>query len=354
LIDRVSAWWLKLPLKEPYENALGALPDFDAIVLCLRDSAGRAGYGEACPVAGYSPECPAEAWNFARDAAAELCGQPLVDVLAYARRHQARFPFVASAIAEAWSCLMDDPLVAPAKEPLRVELAGTVNSLSTEDACRRAIALCDAGYHVLKVKVGYEPMADAERVNAIARATAGRARLRVDANQGYDEASARHFAAGVHRDAIECFEQPVHAGAWRELGRIAAASPVPLMLDESIYGTEDIRRAANEVGAKAVKLKMSKAGGPSALREQVALARELELDVVIGNGVASDLGCLHEALCFARLGLDKPAEMNGFLKLRTRLLPAALTFEPPYLRLQPGQSDRPLDDSLEKLTLDRV
>ena len=60
-LARFSAWWLKLPLTEPYQNALGALDAFDAMVVRIEDADGRVGWGEACPVAGYSPETPAEA-----------------------------------------------------------------------------------------------------------------------------------------------------------------------------------------------------------------------------------------------------------------------------------------------------
>lgn len=353
-LQTLAAWRLRLPLKEPYLNALGPLADFDAIVFRLGAPGGRSGWGEACPVAGYSPETPDEAWDFARGAVEALAGGSIPEVLAYAREHQAHFPFVASALNEAAACLSGDPLLAPVDAPVAVELAGTVNSLSTEDACRRAVALCDAGYRTLKVKVGYEAGRDAARVNAIAAAVGDRARLRVDANQGYDVESALRFARAARPDAIEVFEQPLRADAWPQLAQVAAGSPLPLMLDESIYGIDDIRRAAQEVGARAVKLKMSKTGGPAGLREQVDVARRYGLGVVIGNGVASDLGCLHEALCFARLGLDRAAEFNGFLKLRSPLLPAGLRFEAPCLRLDPGVPAEPSRAALETFALDRI
>jgi L-Ala-D/L-Glu epimerase len=96
------------------------------------------------------------------------------------------------------------------------------------------------------------------------------------------------------------------------------------MLDESIYGDADIERAAGIGGIAALKLKMSKSGGPDHLARQVARCRELGLKVVIGNGVASDLGCLHEGRLYLRLGLTTAGEMNGFLKPVHGILSAPL------------------------------
>ena len=354
LHPQAEAWRLHLPLKEPYYNALGPLPYFDCIVLKLSTSDGQIGWGEACPVTGYSPESPDEGWDFVRAALVELRRRPLAEALAYAQAHHQRFPFVASAIAEAVSRHARDHLLTPVDRPTKVELAGTVNSLSIEDACQRAVALCDSGYRTLKVKVGYEPDADVARVNAISDAVQGRARLRVDANQGYNEDAALRFACGARGDAIEFFEQPLPADAWEGLARVTARSPLPVMLDESIYASADIERAAREVGARAVKVKMSKAGGPAGLKEQVDTARSLGLEVVVGNGVASDLGCLHETLCFVHLGLDTAAEFNGFLKLTSPLLDATLSFTAPHVRLDPGPLSQPSQRALAQFAVDRV
>ena len=346
-IAHVRAWWLRLPLTEPYFNALGPLADFDAIVLRLEAADGRVGWGEACPVAGYSPETPQAAWDFVGIAVDELAGRPLDDLDAYARAHHRRYPFVASALAEAAARLRNDDLLAPVDAPIAVELAGTVNTLSRDEAPARALDLVEKGYRTLKVKVGYDAPADAARVNAIADAVGGRARLRVDANQGYDADAALAFAAAVRPEAIEVFEQPLPADAWAGLARVARRAPLPVMLDESIYDASDIDRAAKEVGAAAVKLKMSKAGGPAALREQVARARGLGLKVVVGNGVASDLGCLHEGLCFARLGIETAGELNGFLKLKAPLLGTALRFDAPYLKIGSGPLAAPDSTRIE-------
>ncbi|MWD26061.1 hypothetical protein E0K89_001030 [Aquicoccus sp. SCR17] len=330
-IEMIDAFRLRLPLKQPYENALGTLSHLDAILYRVVAEDGREGWGEACPVAGYSPETPDEAWDATRAILPQMVrdaveGQAAVD------RLTATHPFVASALNEAMadlSGLFDDAWNKVRNQP--IELLGTVNTLDPDAAPEVALSLIEAGYRTLKVKVGYQPVRDAERVRNISAVLGDGVRMRIDANQGYDVDDALAFARAVPPDHVEVFEQPVHQEDWGGISSVAEQSPLPIMLDESIYSEDDIRRAATIAGVAAIKLKMSKAGGPVQLRSQIALCRELSLDVVIGNGVASDLGCYHEALLQAVFGLDRAGEMNGFTKPLTSVLSSPLQLDGPNL-----------------------
>jgi len=330
-IDTIEAFRLRLPLKEPYENALGTLAHLDAIIYRILSADGREGWGEACPVAGYSPETPDEAWS-ATCAILPIMARDMTEGRAAVQRLEATHPFVASALNEALADLsgvFDGAWKAFGNRS--VELLGTVNTLDAEAAPHIALGLIEAGYRTLKIKVGYEPGRDAQRVRNISAVIGDGVRLRIDANQGYDVDQALAFARSVPPDHVEVFEQPVHQKNWAGISSIASQSPLPIMLDESIYAADDIRRAAKITGVTAVKLKMSKAGGPEQLRDQVALAQSLGLDVVIGNGVASDLGCYHEALMQSVLGLVRAGEMNGFTKPLCSLLSAPLRLDGPNL-----------------------
>src|SRR5690625_4673794 len=73
-IENAALYWVQTPLHVPYENSLHRITALDAILVRLQDDRGNVGWGEACPVKGYSPESPAEAWNYAVDKVAELHG----------------------------------------------------------------------------------------------------------------------------------------------------------------------------------------------------------------------------------------------------------------------------------------
>lgn len=330
-IETIEAFRLRLPLKQPYENALGTLSDLDAILYRIVTADGRSGWGEACPVEGYSPETPDEAWE-ATQAILPLMVLDMAEGQAAVERLESTHPFVAAALNEALADVegvFDAAWKAFSARP--VELLGTVNTLDPEAAPQVALDLIEAGYRTLKVKVGYEPGRDAQRVRNISAVIEEGVRMRIDANQGYDVDRALAFARSVPPDHIEVFEQPIHQKDWDGIASVAGQSPLPIMLDESIYADDDIRRAAAIAGVTAVKLKMSKAGGPEQLQNQITLCRSLGLDVVIGNGVASDLGCYHEALMQSVLGLDRAGEMNGFTKPSTGVLSAPLRLDGPNL-----------------------
>jgi L-alanine-DL-glutamate epimerase-like enolase superfamily enzyme len=91
------------------------------------------------------------------------------------------------------------------------------------------------------------------------------------------------------------------------------------MLDESIYGLADIERAAELKAARFIKLKLMKMGGLDRLEEGLLRIRALGMEPVLGNGVATEIGCWMEA-CVAQRTIANAGEMNGFLKPSARLL----------------------------------
>lgn len=84
-----------------------------------------------------------------------------------------------------------------------------------------------------------------------------------------------------------------------------------------------------------VKLKLMKMGGVNKLAEGLALVRELGMEPVLGDGVASDLGCWMEA-CAARHHLRNAGEMNGFLRQRAPLAADPIIAEDGKMRLGAG------------------
>ena len=104
------------------------------------------------------------------------------------------------------------------------------------------------------------------------------------------------------------------------------------MLDESIYAEDDIERAGSIDGCGFVKLKISKLTGTGRLARGLHRLRELGITPVVGNGAASDVGCLVEA-CVARSTVDCAGENNGFQEK-----PRAASRAAPSLR---SRRDRP-------------
>jgi L-alanine-DL-glutamate epimerase-like enolase superfamily enzyme len=204
------------------------------------------------------------------------------------------------------------------------------------------------GFRTLKVKVGFNVDTDLRRLAKIQEATAGRATLRLDANHSYTREQGCAFGVAIDPTGIELFEQPCDNADWAGNAAVAAVSRVPVMLDESIYGTADIDRAATIDGIGFVKLKLKKLGGLDLLQAGLERIRRQGMTPVLGDGTATEIGCWQEA-SVARVVIDNAGEMNGFLKFRERLFADPLKFVDGAILLPAGY--RP---TLDKNVLQRV
>jgi L-alanine-DL-glutamate epimerase-like enolase superfamily enzyme len=353
-IDSVTLWRVRVPLLTPYNTALGApIEAFDSIVGEIRDTDGRIGIGESTIVPGYTHETSDAGWAFCRAHGEAIVGLDTVAAKARFDPHRASDPHAVSVLQVAIEGIEGNPVLAAPDVPVRVPILTPVNSKDLDvipDEIEQHIA---KGFGTLKVKVGWDVDKDLKRVALIQEVNAGRARLRLDANQGFSEADGGRFAQNLDPDSIELFEQPCDSGDWDANGAVAKVSTVPVMMDESIYGVADIDRAAAMEGCGFVKLKISKLTGVDMLADGLRRVRELGLTPVLGNGAAPDIGCWVEA-CVARTTIDNAGEMCGFLKNREQLLETPITFDAGDIVLQPGYAPRLNRELVERLAVDKV
>lgn len=329
-------WRLRLPLQEPYRLTFGLQHAFECVVVLVEDRHGHQGWGEAAFLPGYSEETADGAWPKAEALARACAGHSLQEAEARALTLQPRDPFLASAFLCAMEMLHRP---APYQRAGRIRLLGTLNAAAPGRALEEEIeGFLRQGYATLKVKVGWSVGKDLEKVHAIADQVGARARLRLDANQGYSEGEAIEFVEGLAKrglePSIELFEQPCAAADWDAAVAVHARATVPMMLDEAIFGMAEIDRAAALGCAAFVKLKLMKMGSLAALERGLERIKEQGMKPVLGNGVASDLTCWQEAL--AHLAhVETDGEQNGFAKLKTPLGPKPLETDGPWLVVDP-------------------
>jgi L-alanine-DL-glutamate epimerase-like enolase superfamily enzyme len=314
-VECIDVRRLEIPLTRPYRLAFGVVAHYDTIIVDIRGDGGEHGFGEATLLTGYTDETIGDSYALACDVAHGLVGVDLAAARQRTTSLGARAPFVATAFRTALDMAEGHPLLAPQRAAC-VPILGLLQG-ADEAALRDAFeALLADGYRTVKIKVGFDVADDLRTLQTVQRVVGGRARLRVDANQGYTAAQAIAFIDGADIEGIELFEQPCAAGDWSAHAAAAVAAArtgLPLMLDESIYGIADIERAARERSCAYVKLKLMKFVGIDALVAAIARIRALGMTPVLGNGVACDVACWMEA-CVAAQHIDNAGEMNGFLK----------------------------------------
>lgn len=297
---------ITLPLRRPLATAFGPIAERTLLVLRIEDPAGRVAFGEAAPLEPY------DGVSVARCRAAL---EAYVDVLAGrwsdggaamldACRAADELPQALAAVDLAlWSLagiregrpvaalLADDPLAAVAVNAL-------IGALAPADAAADARAAVAAGYRCLKVKVGAGD--DVARVRAVREAAGPDVALRIDANGAWTAAEAAARLAELRPEGLELAEEPVHGlPALREL---RAATDVRVAMDESAAEPGALASGA----ADAVVLKISRAGGISALLAQAALVRATGAEAYLASNLDGPLGIAAAVHCAAALRLTRP------------------------------------------------
>lgn len=126
--------------------------------------------------------------------------------------------------------------------------------------------------------------ADADRVRAV-RAARPDVWLCVDANQGFTPASLASLMPVLLDARVQLIEQPFPVG--QEQSMEGLRTPIPFAADESAQGLVDLPKLAGRF--KVVNIKLDKCGGLSEGLLMARQARQLGLEVMVGNMVGSSL-----------------------------------------------------------------
>jgi L-alanine-DL-glutamate epimerase-like enolase superfamily enzyme len=130
-------------------------------------------------------------------------------------------------------------------------------------------------HSLLKLKL--EGDGDLERVQAVRRARPD-VDLIVDANQAWSEAQLGEFVAPFHALGVSLIEQPLPVG--RDDALIGYDGPIPLCADESCQTADSLPELVGKY--RVINIKLDKTGGLTEALKMAALARELNLDLMVG------------------------------------------------------------------------
>ncbi|MGH7660974.1 MAG: enolase C-terminal domain-like protein [Vulcanimicrobiaceae bacterium] len=310
------------------------LTALDAIVVEVFDGDGRSGFGEVTIIPGYTDETVDGGWEFNLREAQAILGKSFITAKRRLISYVEGQPHAASPLLTALETLERNPLL-DIKERVVIPVLAPVRNFEEPKIAEEVAELLGKGHKTLKIKVGFDPDADLRRVNFIRDRVAGRARLRVDANQGYDAKRGSDFAAALDSSCIDWFEQPCNRKDWESNATVAAASAIPVMLDEQIYTFEEIQRAAGIPNVGYIKHVIEKYGSMDLLRAGLDHIRYCGMTPELGNGGATDISTWFEA-CVARVAVKLPCEFHSFLKIKEPLLDPPMGFSDGNLVIEPG------------------
>src|ERR1043166_2575286 len=325
---------VRLPLIRPYVLSYRTYTEFEPIIVEVRDDDGRVGWGEGHISPGSSSETPAGGWAFCREHARAVVGKDTAAAKAMIAAHASASKVAATALITAIEMLEDHPALRIEREA-RLPLLTPFNSAAPAEIATEVEQRLAEGFRTFKIKVGKDAEADARRVKAIQQAIAGRATMRIDANRAFGVTDACRFATALDPAGIELFEQPCDADDWDANAKVAAVSPMPVMLDEPICAVADIKRAGAIPNVHLCKLKLKRFGGLALLEAALAAVRAHGMEPVLGDGLGTELSCWMEA-CVATRTIRNAGEFNGFLKPKPRLFREPLRFAAGELAVSPG------------------
>lgn len=322
-IIQAGLYHCRIPLMTPYVLSFVTVNHVDSLVVRIIVENGNEGVAEAVPLLGYSHETVSSIVRDLKDNLSDLIGLSSVDVEPFLIQHLPNSPFAVSSVLTAkefafgefdFPAFLNIPMIAP------VSSGADVDSVAGH-----AIRLYQHGYRTIKLKVGRDVEQDRSCIIRLLDIMPPDTLIRIDANQGYSLKEACRFLDALqHKNnaMIECLEQPFSINAWNIFRQfvVVTAGIVPLMLDESIVKESDVAKAA-EYGADMIKLKLFKHRGLNGLLSLVNKAKRIGIGVILGNGVATEIGNLAEAIAFQHDNLFTGAfEGNGFKKLANHIL----------------------------------
>jgi o-succinylbenzoate synthase len=229
----------RLPLRRPWRTARG-LWEERVGWLVRAEACGTAGYGDCAPL----PEAGTEDAQRAERRLRHWCERTREGSDALL----AALTAASAADSPAADCAVETALLDLAARrqglPLRRLLAAdapdrvAVNAMlgaaaeAEPAAAQRAL---DAGFRVLKLKVGAADIdMELRRIRALAALLSPDARLRLDANGAWDEATAKQWIHALTGSPIDCIEEPLAQPDAQTLARLQDAAEFSLALDESL------------------------------------------------------------------------------------------------------------------------
>ena len=346
----ITLYHVDLPLITPYALSYRTFESFEPFLVHIELDDGRSAWGEQHISPGSSSETRDHGWAFLTAQAKACLGVSTESAYQHLLGERPASPVAAAAMLNAL-----DQLTRPDRcqhhEILRIPVLSAFSAdtkSAIESELDRKLAL---GYRTFKIKVGKSVDADRERVATIQTVLGSRGHIRVDANRAYAVDDAIRFADVLDPAICELFEQPCDAADWEGNGRVAKQCPVPLMLDEPICALTDIERAATMEGVGFCKLKLKRFGSIVALESAIETAHALGLNIVLGDGLGSDINCYLEALVSAR-HLNRAGEFNGCLKIQdqARITESPLGFDQGHMIIPTDFQPRPNPDRLKAHT----
>lgn len=312
-ITAIKTYRVRIPLK-PERRMISALGKHDVshyLVLRIETDTGIEGAGEATVLCRWSGET---AWGAQaivdRVFTPQLIGQDPCDIAninqILDRTSQGNW-FTKSAIEMACWDIKGKEAALPVYELLggavrsrSIKCRFSMGAYSLERAERRTQELVSAGFTTIKVKVGTNPDEDVARVKMVRETMGPDLELTIDANAGWDAATAIAAMKRMSDFNVALFEQPTPRGDFAALAEVRQAIAPEIMADDICFDLADAKECIRNNACDVINVYPGKNGGISKTAAIVSYAAEHGIPCSIGSNLELDIASA--AMCHAVVG----------------------------------------------------
>lgn len=302
-ITRIRTFPVRIPLKPKYHmiTALGRHEVSDYLLVRIETDAGIDGAGEATVSIRWSGETVPGAQAVIEQVFAPLLvGRDPRDIAGIDRALDvaARMNWFAKAAVE-MACqdirgkdagLPVYKLLGGPARPLAIRSRFSMGAFTPDRARERAAELVDEGFTTIKVKVGTGDVEqDVARVSAVRKAIGPDRDLTIDANCGYDAATAIDVARRLEPCRIALFEQPTAQRDFGGLAEVRRRVSCPVMADDIVFDLDDARECLRNDACDCISVYPGKNGGVRKSQEIVNLSGTRSVACSIGSNLELDV-----------------------------------------------------------------
>lgn len=340
--DQIHTFIVDIPTIRPHVLAMATMRSQTVVLVQITCSDGITGLGEGTTIGGlsYGDESP-EGIKLAIDTyitpILKTCNLSRVaETMAKIGRHVVGNHIAKCAVETALLDAAGKRLGVPISELIgggrvrdRLPVAWTLASGNTARDIEEAEAMIETRRHsIFKLKIGKRSVSDdVAHVAAIKKAIGHRGSVRVDVNQGWDEAQADAGMKMLEDAGCDLVEQPVARDAVAAMARLSARHSIPLMADEALHGPRDAFRLAASASARVFAVKIAQSGGLHPAREVAAIADASGIALYGGTMLEAGVGTAASAHLFATFPkLTWGTELFGPLLLTEDILQTPLDY----------------------------
>lgn len=312
-IESIEAVIVDLPVARPHKLAMATIDRHSLVLVRLRTDEDIEGLGEIAIIPHYGEEAPGSVKAVIDECLApHLVGldpSRLETLLVHMDKLIKGNGYAKAGIEMACVDASAKALGVPASRlfggmvsermPVLWVLGNGVIGPDTDEAERK---LAERTHRLFLVKIGHgDPAENVARAVAIKKALGDRASIRVDVNQGWDEATATWGIARLEAGGIEVVEQPVPRWNMPAMRRLTQRFEVPIMADEAIVTPEDALAFAREGAADAFSIKVAKHGGMTRAKQVAGIAQAAGISLFGGTMIEGQIGTSAHAQVFSTL-----------------------------------------------------